>query len=473
VLLVAACSAAPLLTAQPRPDARQSASVVGTVVDSLSARALSGATVRLVRQDSSAGPTRTTDTDALGQFQFRDVRPGQYLLGFAHPVLDDLGFEPTPVAVVVTAGRLHRTDLALPSAATLRTSFCGESAVRDAIGMIVGYARRDIDRSPLDSVMVSVSSRDAAADPGSTRSASRQRRVAGSTSGWFVMCGPQPGDSIVLSASRNGARSAPLARVIPSSGMLQQDLLLSAVPVPAPAAVVASRDSVSRRARGAAVFTLSGTVVMADGGRPIAGAIVRATGGAATRSDAQGAWQIRDVAGGPQTIAVRALRYAPLNRAIVVDAQLAPMQLAMTALPGMLDTVSVVDDAATDRNLTDFLERRRTRGSGTFLSELDIESRRPTLTSDLFRTVQGGIRIDRDSLGNRYLTMQSNTFRSERCLPAIFLDGMSLRGLTTQDLDGLVQPRDLFGIEVYRAANTPVEFSEQDGCGTVLLWTKR
>ena len=133
----------------------------------------------------------------------------------------------------------------------------------------------------------------------------------------------------------------------------------------------------------------------------------------------------------------------------------------------------MVDEAVTDRNLTDFLRRSQTRGSGTFLTQEDIASRRPTLTSELFLAIQGGMAIERDSVGNRFLTMRSNTFRGDRCFPAIFIDGMSMRELTTGDIDGLVRPSDLFGIEVYRAANAPVEFSEQDGCGTILLWTKR
>jgi len=152
---------------------------------------------------------------------------------------------------------------------------------------------------------------------------------------------------------------------------------------------------------------------------------------------------------------------------------MAPVRLAMVRLQGMLDTVNVVSEAGQDRNLADFLERSRTRGSGTFLSAVDITSRRPTLTSDLFLSVQGGLTIERDSLGNRFITMRSNTLRSSRCLPSIFVDGMSMRGLTAADIDGLVRPGDLVGVEVYRAANAPVEFSEQDGCGTILLWTKR
>ena len=48
-----------------------------------------------------------------------------------------------------------------------------------------------------------------------------------------------------------------------------------------------------------------------------------------------------------------------------------------------------------------------------------------------------------------------------------------MRRLTTAAIDGLVRPGELFGIAVYRAANAPVEFSEQHGCGTIVFWTKR
>ncbi|HYW50562.1 MAG TPA: carboxypeptidase regulatory-like domain-containing protein [Gemmatimonadaceae bacterium] len=229
----------------------------------------------------------------------------------------------------------------------------------------------------------------------------------------------------------------------------------------------------ARGVQDSVTFPVRGVLTDSTSGQPVVGAVVAIAGGPATRSDAQGAWRLIGVKAGAQTLSVRAIRYAPRTVAVSVTPTLSPVQLTMTRVQAPLDTVNVVADAESERNLAGFRERRRTRGSGTFLAEEDIASRRPTLTSDLFRSVQGGTTIERDSLGNRYIAMRSNTFRSQRCLPSIFVDGMSISDPTTGDIDAIVRPNELFGIEIYRAANAPVEFPEQNGCGTILIWTKR
>ncbi len=471
--LLAAIGFAAGIEAQPRPVTRQVGSVTGTVVDSVSARVLGGATVQLIREGGAEGGVQTVESDALGRFRFTNVRPGRYLLGFLHPVLDALGVDPAPRNVVVLEAITQRVDLAIPSARTLRTALCGDTSVRDSIALVIGYARRARDRAPLDSTIVTVQWRPRARSGGPVPQGALQRRVAASGTGFFVVCGAQPGDTIQLGAARKGALASSESLVIPAAGLLSHDPLLNDAPELPGAAAAVARDSNARGPQAGGAIAVSGVIIAADGRQPIAGAIVGIRDGAATRSDVLGAWRLGTVAAGAQTLLVRAVGYAPLSMTIAVTPQMSPLQLAMERMQGPLDTVNVVADAAADRNLANFLERKRTRGSGTFLTEEDITSRRAVLTSDLFASVQGGITIERDTLGNKFITLRSNTFRSNRCLPAIFLDGMSMRRLTTADIDGLVRPDELFGIEVYRAANAPVEFSEQDGCGTILFWTKR
>lgn len=461
MLLAVFCSAA-VMQAQARPVTRQAASVVGTVADSVTGRVLRGATVQLARDDGVQVWMRTALSDSLGRYRFTDVQTGRYVLSFLHPALDSLGLEPSPVNIVVSGATTRRADLAFPSAATLRVALCGDASLQDSIALIIGYVRRANGREPLDSAVVTVQwqPRTPAAAPGLPL----QRRVAALPSGWFAVCGARSGDTIQLGASRIGAAATSLTLTIPASGLLHRDVLLRETSMDTVAAPVV---------RAVESFPVSGVVVDADSALFISGAIVAVSGGAATRSDTAGAWRLASVAGGTQTLTVRALRYAPQSVSISVAPNMPAVRLSLARLQGLLDTVNVVEDASTDRNHADFLARSRTRGSGTFLLEEDIAGRRATLTSDLFLTVQGGITIVRDSIGNRYITMRSNTFRSDRCKPAIFLDGMSMHGLTTADIDALVRPEQLFGIEVYRAANAPGEFSEQDGCGTILLWTKR
>jgi hypothetical protein len=58
------------------------------------------------------------------------------------------------------------------------------------------------------------------------------------------------------------------------------------------------------------------------------------------------------------------------------------------------------------------------------------------------------------------------------CTPAIFLDGKQLVDWQLADLNSLVQPDEMGGMEVYTAALTPVEFRTNQGCGTILVWTR-
>ena len=45
-------------------------------------------------------------------------------------------------------------------------------------------------------------------------------------------------------------------------------------------------------------------------------------------------------------------------------------------------------------------------------------------------------------------------------------------GWTLADLNSLVQPDELVGMEVYTPSMTPAEFRTKVGCGTIVVWTK-
>ena len=40
------------------------------------------------------------------------------------------------------------------------------------------------------------------------------------------------------------------------------------------------------------------------------------------------------------------------------------------------------------------------------------------------------------------------------------------------DLNGIVQPDQIAGLEIYTASMTPAEFRGKQGCGTVVVWTR-
>ena len=116
------------------------------------------------------------------------------------------------------------------------------------------------------------------------------------------------------------------------------------------------------------------------------------------------------------------------------------------------------------------MKRKQRSGSGRFLTSEEIASRHPVYTADLFRSIPG-VSVDRDQNGEEVITMRGNSFNA-RCRASIYLNGASLRGLSAGDINGFVRPNEIVGIEVYAAAAAPAQFSEQNGCGSVVFWTR-
>jgi hypothetical protein len=133
----------------------------------------------------------------------------------------------------------------------------------------------------------------------------------------------------------------------------------------------------------------------------------------------------------------------------------------------VLDTVRVRAQAAIDKRLNGFAERRRQSGAGRFLSAADIERRQPLLMGDVFRSV-GGMEVVADQIQMRGLSL-------DKCNPDFYLNGAYLGEQTVDDLDTLVRPKDVLGIEVYPIGAVPQQFTRGmggDNCGVVLIWTK-
>ena len=64
------------------------------------------------------------------------------------------------------------------------------------------------------------------------------------------------------------------------------------------------------------------------------------------------------------------------------------------------------------------------------------------------------------------------------CQPSIVIDGVRLPDLTGADLNMMVSPEEVAGVEVYTSAGTvPAQFKglsqESMRCGAVVVWTKR
>lgn len=114
--------------------AGQSATVAGTVWDSVRAVPLAGARVEL------SGTRSWTLSGEDGTYRIDHPNAGRYRLAFSHPWLDSLGVDVEPRVVALERGEAVFADLAIPSLATVRARLCGADA-DTALAVVVGRVR--------------------------------------------------------------------------------------------------------------------------------------------------------------------------------------------------------------------------------------------------------------------------------------------------------------------------------------------
>jgi hypothetical protein len=171
---------------------------------------------------------------------------------------------------------------------------------------------------------------------------------------------------------------------------------------------------------------------------------------------------------------VRAIGFYPDRRAVDVVPEALQIRVQLETFENVLDTVRVRASTTRAADAGGFETRRKSLGTGKFLTEDDIARRNPIETSDLFRAVTG-VRND-----GAAITMRG---AFDDCSPTVFVDGALLPAamvgspptprISTDDIDGWVRPKDIVGIEIYHDA-PPAQFQVgMSGCGSIVIWTRR
>jgi hypothetical protein len=167
---------------------------------------------------------------------------------------------------------------------------------------------------------------------------------------------------------------------------------------------------------------------------------------------------------------VRAPGYYPALRVVDIADGARPVRVTLSRLAAMLDTLRVTARSGGRAARAGFDERRRTLGTGRFLTAEDIARRRGMLISDLLDQVPGLSRV-RSADGGEVLLMRSAF--GEGCMPAVYVDGLAMRALSGADLDVLMRPEQVGAIEVYSESQVPPQFQDPlSGCGSIVLWRK-
>ncbi|MHB0962045.1 MAG: carboxypeptidase regulatory-like domain-containing protein [Gemmatimonadaceae bacterium] len=467
--------------------ATPSGSISGVVRDSLARGPLAGAWVQFVEASRQATVARTVITDSLGRFSFDGVPNGRYTIGFFHALLDSLGVEPLLRQVTVSRGRAARIEMATPSPARLRSAICSAPVTSATGGVVLGVLRDARTRAPVAGATVTgewleVSFRKGVID--------RQRGrvdVTTEANGWFALCNVPARGMMFLQASRDGDSTDVLDLPIPASGFVHRQLFVGPSRTIAYGGTDPETDTLIpvRRAR-VGDGLLIGTVVTANEGRPVTGALVRLGDNPPTRADDRGAFVLAEAPVGTRMLEARAVGYNPTRVAVDVVTGATPVEVALATSKAVLDTVRVIVARAADRHNSGFEDRRRS-GAGTYLTAQQIARRGAFSTSDLFRMLRGmRVGYDYDTLetdANPNALAEMNQLSDRRilmrgitgnwCEPALWFDGSLIPELSVDALDGWVPPDRLAAIEIYSEATVPPQFQRsRSGCGAVLFWTK-
>lgn len=114
-----------------------------------------------------------------------------------------------------------------------------------------------------------------------------------------------------------------------------------------------------------------------------------------------------------------------------------------------------------------FYDRER-MGFGKFLTQYEIQQKQPLETSEVFRGVPG---VGLVPAGGTHYNLVI-TRGGDNCSPRVMVDNMAV---DQQDMDSLVKPQDIAGIEVYRGpSEIPGRWmGQRSACGLVVIWTRR
>lgn len=441
-----AAFAAPAALAQQQ----SGATVTAVVHDSLAGGPLAEAMVQLVSATDPMAFSRAGETDSRGRVTFRDIPAGRYAVGFMHATLDALGVAAPTREIQVAETGPHRVDLAIPSARRLRAAMCGPQPQADSTAFVVGTVRDPRDGTPMGDASVSARWMELSIGTAGIRQQTAGAATTTGSNGWFVLCG-LPSGTVMLAGGRAGESTDTLELQLTVDALVRRDLYVAT----------------------AGHTELRGRVVSADSAKPLPGVEVAVVGGPKTTTDATGAWKLENVPFGTRMIEVRALGFYPERRPVDVVVDAPPVELTLQTFQAVLDAVRVTASRLPgEAGLSGFAERRRGSGMGRFLDPVQIARRNPVFTSDLLRTMPGFV-------GDGSLTMKSNFSDGlggfdTNCTAEVYVDGQLLRGITSGELDGLVSPENIVGMEVYSAGSPkPAQFdSGLSGCGALVIWQK-
>jgi len=471
-----------LLTALATPaqervvSAAPAARVNGIVYDSMTMRPLAGALVQLalVPEPNRISSIRSQPTDSLGRFEFDQVLPGTYLLGFQHVAVDSLGLRSPLQRIDVRTASTIRATMSVPSAKAIIRTVCGREAGRDSLAVLLGSVRHSRADTPLPGAFVSL--RWGEVILGGGGSMQRSTPIVDSFAndeGWFTAC--VPGDvPMTVRATHGTDLSGNVELGVPALSVLRRDLYVGASVAELRAADTATSgrplgERIVERGRG----ELRG-IVRTLNGQPIQGArVAMFSGTGETVTNERGEFVLQGLPFGSQTIEARAIGFVPGQEiADIVEFRPELAEFVLLEIDAyLLDTVRIGAARQLEAAERAGFERRRRSGTGYFLDESVLDTLKANSFKELARRVPG-IRFTRgNTLADTWREhLEFTSGQAGPCTPMVYLNGARL--VHGADLDEMIHPSSVRRIEAYfRGVAVPAEFASNQTCGVLAIWT--
>jgi hypothetical protein len=285
--------------------------IVGIVVDSIRGVGLQGAEVMV------SGYSSTITTDSLGRFAIEGIAPGTYEVGVFHPLIEALGLTLTTKPFALGRDSTGIANLAVPSAKTLASRYCGTALTKSAPAAVVGRVRDPDTDQPVFGATISLAWVDIAVSGRSRLVRTPNELLTGTDSaGFFKFCG-LPGDlDGTVQASHSGVLTGEVPVVTSGNPLTFENLTI------APPRVIRTRGFVR------------GTVFSVDD-KPIGGARVEAFPSRVsnvTKDD--GTFSLGEVPTGTQLVQVSHLGFAPVSVSVNVTSR-QPTDIRVTLEPSI------------------------------------------------------------------------------------------------------------------------------------------
>ncbi len=431
-----------ILGAAARPS-RAQVIIRGTLVDSLRGGPVPGATIQLL------GAAQSATTDRAGRFQFDAVGPGPWRLGYWAPWLDSLGLPAIERRLPTQTSGTIDVALATPSLATLQRTRCGTTLL-EGQGVLLGEIRR-ADGASIARAGVSGRWEETRLGRGMLERSPMATVDSTSSDGMFFLCGVPVGSEITVRATAGDQGRS--GEVVVRVGRTVQRRDLTIAP-----------PTLTARLRGR---------VLNEAGAPIALAAIVPLGDSllSARTDSTGAFTLEAWPRRSSQLLVRALGFEPRTLDIEPTEAVVDLDtLQLSRIPPQLAAVLVEGRQVSVEELE--FDARRRLGLGTHLGDKEL-ARLPIISVDAVGNMIPRAQV----IGNaftrqivfRRVTMTAGTM-SQFCSPQFWIDGVNVRNLEPDEQSLYI--RSAKRIEAYVANVAPPRFTDFNGCGSVVIWTR-